>query len=177
MLEIFQTFAAYNRWMNAKLYEVCALMPDEVRRADKGAFFKSVHGTLNHLLLADRVWLGRFTNKPFVVQSLDQELYADWDELRAQRIVTDDALEAWLGGLGEDDLRHTFEYVSIVDPQPRSLILWKAMLHFFNHQTHHRGQLTTLMNQLGYDSGVTDLLMLPGVQVAPTQSTLDASRN
>lgn len=167
MLELFHTFARYNRWMNDKLYEVCGTMPDELRREDRGAFFRSVHGTLNHLLLADRVWLGRFTQTPFVVQSLSQELYADWDELRAQRVATDEAVDVWLAALCEDDLRKAFEYTSIVNPQSRRLELWKAMLHFFNHQTHHRGQLTTLMNQLGYDSGVTDLLLLPGVQSRP----------
>lgn len=175
MLELFHTLARYNRWMNEKIYEVCESMPDATRREDRGAFFGSVHGTLNHLLLADRVWLGRFRGEPFVVQSLGQELYADWVELREARCATDDAIEAWIATVAEAELQQPFEYVSIVDPQPRRLELWKVVLHFFNHQTHHRGQLTTLMNQLGYDSGVTDLLWLPGVQMAPAQSTLDAA--
>jgi uncharacterized damage-inducible protein DinB len=66
-LETITTMARYNRWMNERLYECCSRLPDEARKRDMGAFFKSIHGTLNHLLLADRVWLGRFTGKPFVV--------------------------------------------------------------------------------------------------------------
>ena len=66
-----QTMCRYNRWMNEKLYAVCATMPDELRKEDRGAWFHSMHGTLNHLLLADRLWMGRFTGKPFKARSLD----------------------------------------------------------------------------------------------------------
>jgi len=84
------TMAAYNRWMNDRIYAACTALSDEERKRDVGVFFKSVHGTLNHLLLGDRVWMGRFTGVPFSVQSLDQELYAEFGELRAQRQRTDE---------------------------------------------------------------------------------------
>ena len=155
----------YNRWMNEKLYEVCATMPDELRKADKGAFFKSVHGTLNHILLADRIWLGRFLAQPFPARSLDQELYSDFDELRRERAITDAQIEAWVAGLTEETLAMPFSFTTMVNPQQRTYPLWILALHLFNHATHHRGQLTTLMEQNGYDSGVTDLLMLPGTQL------------
>src|SRR6267378_5476637 len=74
--------AGYNHWMNEKLYAVCAQVSDEDRRRDRKAFFRSIHGTLNHLLLTDRGWLGRFNGKPWTFRSLDQELYADFHELR-----------------------------------------------------------------------------------------------
>jgi uncharacterized damage-inducible protein DinB len=153
--------AAYNRWMNDKLYAVCAGMPDDERKLDRGSFFGSIHGTLNHLLLADRIWLGRFTGKQFHVDGLDQELYADFDELRAERSKTDDDLDCWVASLTDEALRAPFEFRSITNPEPRTMSLWVCVMHLFNHQTHHRGQLTTLLAQAGQDYGVTDLLWLP----------------
>ncbi|MFN3650342.1 MAG: DinB family protein [Armatimonadota bacterium] len=155
----------YNRWMNERFYDLCAALSEEDRKADRGAPFRSIHGTLNHLLLADRVWLGRFLDDPFRVESLSQELYADFDELRAARKETDDRIDAWVAGLTPERLAGPLRYVGIVVPEPRTLPLWFAASHFFNHQTHHRGQLSTLLEQAGCDIGVTDLLVVPG---APT---------
>ena len=160
-LDYLKTMCHYNQWMNEKLYAVCETIPDEVRKKDLGAFFRSMHGTLNHLLLADRVWLGRFKNVPFSVQSLDQELYADFATLRRERAKTDAAIHAYIDSLTPEQINGDLHYISLLNPEPRVLPLALALLHFFNHQTHHRGQLTTLMNQTGYDSGVTDLLVMP----------------
>ena len=160
-LEWARTLARYNRWMNERLYPLCAGLSDEERKRDRGAFFRSIHGTLNHLLLADRIWLGRFTGAPFAVTSLDQELYADFAELRREREKTDGAIDVWAASLSAADLAGTLHYTSIVNPAPRSLPFWLATAHFFNHQTHHRGQLTTLLTQVGIDPGVTDLMWLP----------------
>lgn len=157
-----RTLARYNRWMNEKLYEVCAGLSDEQRKADQNAPFGSVHGTLNHLLLADRVWMGRFTGAPFIVTSLAQELYSDFDELRRERAATDSRIVDWVETLTEEQLAADFTFMSITRPDPRTMVLWFVLQHLFNHQTHHRGQLTTLLEQLGCDFGVTDLLMLPG---------------
>lgn len=159
-----RTMAAYNRWMNEKLYAVCAELTDDERKADVGAFFRSVHGTLNHLLLGDRVWLGRFIGEPFTVSRLDQELYAVFEELRAERTKTDAAIERWAAGLTDEVLARKIEYKSIFKPQPLTDDLWLCVTHFFNHQTHHRGQLTTLLAQAGKDYGVTDLMWMPGVR-------------
>jgi uncharacterized damage-inducible protein DinB len=156
-----RTMARYNRWMNERLYESSARLADEQRKRDMGAFFKSVHGTLNHLLVADRVWLGRFTGAPFTPKGLDQELYADFGELRRERAKTDDAVDAWVATLTDERLRGELRYTSIVNPAPRTIALATAVVHFFNHQTHHRGQLTTLLMQQGVDPGVTDLMWLP----------------
>jgi len=158
-----RTMAAYNRWMNQKLYSLCAELTDEERKADTGAFFGSIHGTLNHLLLADRLWMGRFTGVPFCVSSPGEELYSDFAELRSQRESTDGDIENWASQLTDDMLDGTLEYRSIVNPKPRSDTLWVCATHFFNHQTHHRGQLTTLLSQAGQDYGVTDLIWLPEV--------------
>ncbi len=158
-----RTMAAYNRWMNNKLYSVCAELTDDERKADTGAFFGSIHGTLNHLLLADRLWMGRFTGVPFSVSSTGEELYSDFVELRSQRESTDEDIENWALRLTDDLLDGTIEYRSIVNPKPRTDKLWVCATHFFNHQTHHRGQLTALLSQAGKDYGVTDLIWLPEV--------------
>src|SRR5258706_2323809 len=156
-----QTMPRYNAWMNGRLYELCAQLPDSERKKDAGAFFKSIHGTLNHRLLGDRIWLGRFIGQPFAAPSLAQELYADFSELRAQRAATDAAISTWVSTLKEEDLSGTLTFMSIVNPTQRQYPLAFAVAHFFNHQTHHRGQLTTLLSQRGIDPGITDLLWLP----------------
>lgn len=166
MLEYARVMARYNRWMNEKLYAVAEAIGDAGRKQDRGAFFGSIHRTLNHLLLADRVWLGRFTGAvleegelgPGGIRSLNQELYADFDELRRERAKTDDAIDAFVATLTEDKLAGTLRYLrhGVVNEQP----LWQAVAHFFNHQTHHRGQVTTLLMQAGHDPGVTDLMAM-----------------
>ena len=119
---------------------------------------------MNHLLLGDRIWLGRFTGKPFEAKSLDQELYSGFAQLRSERKATDAAISDWIASLSDGDLAGQLSYMSLVNPAPRRLPLWLAVTHFFNHQTHHRGQLTTLLAQRGIDPGVTDLIWLPGLQ-------------
>lgn len=156
--------AAYNQWMNQRLYEVCAEFSDEERKQDRRAFFGSIHGTLNHLLLGDKLWMGRFQAQPFTVKGLDQELYADFNELRSEREQTDARIIEWTGGLTDDALACTLHFTSIANPASRSIALWLAVTHFFNHQTHHRGQLTTLLSQCGKDIGVTDLMWLPDIE-------------
>ncbi len=155
-----QTMARYNRWMNQKVYDACAGLADEDRKRDRGAFFKSVHGTLNHILLADRIWMGRFTGVPFLVASLDQELYADFHVLRDERAAEDERIIDWVAAFSSEDMEGDLVYTSVVNPESRRYPLWFALSHFFNHQTHHRGQITTLLAQLGVDVDVTDLIGL-----------------
>ncbi len=159
-----RTMETYNRWMNDRLYDCCGKLSDEERKRDVGAFFKSIHGTLNHLLLGDRIWLGRFMGTPFVVKSLGEELYSDFPQLRSERRATDVEISNWISSLSEDDLADELSYMSVVNPKLRRIPLWVAVTHFFNHQTHHRGQLTTLLVQRGIDPGVTDLIWLPELQ-------------
>jgi len=161
-----RAMAAYNRWMNERIYECCARLSDEERKRDAGAFFKSIHGTLNHLLLGDRIWLGRFKGRPFRVESLAQELYADFAELRAERASTDAEIIAWVDSLSEKRFEGELAYISMVNPQPMRYPFWFAVTGFFNHETHHRGQVTTLLFQRGIDPGITDLIWLPEFQQA-----------
>jgi len=162
--DYFSTMARYNKWMNQKLYAVCSAMPDETRRQISGTPFQSMHGVLNHLLLTDRVWLGRFQNCPFLASSLDQELYADFDELKTEREQTDAEITGWVAGLTEESLATPFTFMAMSTPAEYTMPLWVAALHLFNHQTHHRGQLTTLIEQAGFDCGVTDLPRLPDLE-------------
>lgn len=159
-----QTMAAYNRWMNDKLYAVCAELSDVERKVNRNSFFGSIHATLNHLLLADKVWFGRFIHKPFVVPSLSHELYDDFDALRAERAATDQDIEGWTAALTDEVLGGECRYMSIINPGPQVFDMWVCVTHFFNHQTHHRGQVTALLSQCGKDYGVTDLIGLPEVQ-------------
>ena len=159
-----ETMSAYNAWMNVRLYESCARLSDIDRKRDVGAFFKSLHGTLNHLLVGDRVWMARFKGLPSLIKALDQELYSDFEELREQRVGTDREIISWAASLSDTSIGSDLSYMSIVNPQPRTIPLRFALVHFFNHQAHHRGQVTTLLMQLGIDPGVTDLLGMPELQ-------------
>ncbi len=161
LCETFRTLARYSRWMNERLNALCAEIPDAERKRDRGAFFRSIHGTLNHLLLGDRIWLARFAGRTFRIRSLDQELFADFAPLRREREKTDAEIAAWVETLTGEKLAATLEFTSVVGARRCEFPLWVAALHFFNHQTHHRGQLTTLLSQCGHDPGVTDLIWLP----------------
>lgn len=153
--------AEYSSWMNQKIYNVCSVIPDEQRKQDLGAFFKSIHGTLNHLLYADKVWMGRFTQQPFVGKSLGQELYSNFEELKAEQAKMAQQILAWAKSLDSEWLNQPFEYTSKIDQKTRILPAWVLVTHLFNHQTHHRGQVTTLMKQLGYEPGITDIPWMP----------------
>jgi len=159
----YRLMAEYNSWMNQKLYAVCADIPDEKRKADLGAFFKSIHSTLNHLLWADRVWLRRFTGEPFIVGKQGEDVYADFDELRAERAKLDEFILGWAKNLSAEWLAEPCAFTSVQDNKTRKGPAWVFVTQLFNHQTHHRGQVTTLVKQLGYEPGVTDIPWLPGV--------------
>ena len=170
-LDSYRTLARYNTWFNARLYVAAASLSDEQRRRDLGAFFGSVHRTLSHVILADHVWMQRFDSslaaavprdaggavlKP---ASLDAVLYDDFDLLRERRQQLDAGVEQWIAALQPADLDRDLAYKTTTG-LPQRHPLWWALTHLFNHQTHHRGQLTTLLFQLGCDPGVTDLLAM-----------------
>jgi uncharacterized damage-inducible protein DinB len=175
----FKMMAQYNTWMNRSLYDSCATVTDEERKRDLRAFFGSIHRTLNHLLLTDRVQMGRFVGaertrsvdehgRPIEILSLDQELYADFAMLRREREKTDAMIEAWTASneITPEFLAREMMYDAMSAPGRYRVPMWIAVMHFFNHQTHHRGQITTLLIQLGRDPGVTDLMAIHRVKVA-----------
>ncbi len=159
--ELAQDLASYNSWMNKKIYSCAGQLSDDDRKRDRGAFFKSIHGVLNHILVGDKIWMGRFTGVPFSVQSLDQELYSEFTALLKDRVETDESISSFVASLTPEKLSGKLCYTSIVNPEPRQYELWFTISHFFNHQVHHRGQITTLLSQSGIDAGVTDLIFLP----------------
>ena len=157
----YRTFARYNAWMNQKVYAVCTEIEDAERKRDRGAFFGSIHGTLNHLLFGDRAWIGRFTGKAYANAPIGTDLYEDFDELHGARQEMDRDILAWSENLTEAWLNGELTWTSALDGRTRARPNWLLASHLFNHQTHHRGQLTTLLSQLGYDVGPTDLPWLP----------------
>lgn len=159
--------ARYNSWMNGRLYTACEKLPDTDRKRDLGAFFGSIHGTLNHLLLADQIWLGRFAGKAPAITRLDQELYGLFRDLQVERWNTDFHLIEWAAKQTEQSLARDLEYVGIVEPVKKRVPLWLAATHLFNHQTHHRGQVTALLTRLGVDPGVTDLVAMLAEAAVP----------
>lgn len=158
------TMARYNRWMNEKLYEAAASLSDEQRKADRGAFFRSVHGTLNHLLLADRTWMQRLHGEPVTMTSTDQELHSDFEELLAARQAMDQRLADWAATLEAVEPTRSYSFISVTYQKEIRLPYVAVVMQIFNHQTHHRGQVTTLLTQLGADVGVTDMPVMPGWQ-------------
>ena len=170
-----RAMARYNRWMNAKLYASAALLSDEERKRDRGAFFKSIHGTLNHIMVGDRVWLSRLTgvvpDDGFMapgIRGLDQELFAEFDELRTEREKTDAAILAWAASVTQEALHETLRYGR--PGQRREYQTWWAVIQLFNHETHHRGQITTLLLQAGQDPGSTDILAMLLAEAQPVET-------
>lgn len=163
--------ASYNQWMNSRLYDVAASLADEALREDRKAFFGSILGTLNHLLAADIIWLQRFVRHPAgpvalepvrqlpAPRGLSQLLFETFSEIRQHRAWLDGVIVEWAQALEEADLDIALSYVNVAG-QPHERNFFSLLMHFFNHQTHHRGQTTTLLSQAGVDVGATDLLVL-----------------
>ena len=153
----FEMMAAYNAWANRRLYDAVGALPEADRKADLGAFFKSLHGTLNHLLVADTVWMARFRDRPNPPLTLDQVLHKEHDAIRAAREEMDADIVAFFGALPAEDYAKDFTYRNMAgEPftQPRG----PAFAHFFNHQTHHRGQCHAMLTRLGAEAPPLDLI-------------------
>jgi uncharacterized damage-inducible protein DinB len=146
MLSRYRMFAGYNTWCNARLYEAAATVAEADYRADRGAFFKSLHGILNHLLVGDRIWMTRFTGTGEVPKSLDAILCDDFAALREARQAEDERISRYVAGLSEADLAGSIRYRTLVRPAEIEQPLAPALDHFFNHQTHHRGQAHALLS-------------------------------
>jgi uncharacterized damage-inducible protein DinB len=144
----YMMFAGYNAWCNERLYAAAAGASDADYRADRGAFFKSLHGTLNHLLVGDRIWMRRFTGAGELPASLDVILYEDFETLRAARRSEDVLISRYIASLSDNDLVGTIRYRTVTNPQNIEQSLAPALDHFFNHQTHHRGQAHAMLSSI-----------------------------
>jgi uncharacterized damage-inducible protein DinB len=167
----FALMARYNHWMNERVYDAAATLDPDALAADSGAFFGSIVGTLNHVVVTDILWLQRFATHPSEFQSLcrvaDIEtpgalnaiVHEDISDLRALRDVLDALISEWSHELTPEVLQSELEYRNAAGKAFRNP--FGALLqHLFNHQTHHRGQVKTLLSQRGVDVGETDLVTL-----------------
>lgn len=169
--ENFELLARYNGWMNEKAYAGAAKMPRADLHADRGAYFGSVFGTLNHILVADTLWLKRFAKHDAAFRSLRfmaslptpislaQVLYPEFDGLKRARSAMDDVIVELTAEATNSHYESLLTYAN-TKGQTFTKRLATLMQHVFNHQTHHRGQATTLLSQSGIDVGVTDLVMM-----------------
>lgn len=171
-LENYRLLARYNRWFNQRLYAACEQLPDDERKRERGAFFSSIHNTLNHLVWGDRLWLRRFAAQGVAFPALGERLldlpehavhatvlYPQWAALREHREELDAAIEDWVRDMPAEFPLRIMRYSNTAGVQ-REHPAWQALTHFFNHQAHHRGQVSTLLKQAGIDPGVTDLIAL-----------------
>jgi uncharacterized damage-inducible protein DinB len=159
--KLFQRMAAYNAWMNENIYNGCAGIPDADRKKDMGAFFTSIHGTLNHLVVGDMAWMSRFQKTALPPYKMNAIVYENFDDLWAARRKLDADITAFAAGLTDDAIAAPFRFISMTYNREITGDMWMFVMHMFNHQTHHRGQITTLMKQCGVDPGPTDLPVMP----------------
>ncbi|MFC2950989.1 DinB family protein [Marinicaulis aureus] len=155
--------AAYNEWQNTSLYGAAAGLSDEARHLDRGAFFNSIHGTLSHILWGDRVWLSRFTPAPAPNMKIadSSRLIEDWEILRAERGKTDAQILAWAHSVTAADLEGDLTWTPIAVNKEFTMARWVLITHFFNHQTHHRGQAHAMLTAAGAKPADTDIPFMP----------------
>ena len=168
-LDLLKLFAEYNRLMNQRILRSASQLSEVELVSDRGAFFKSILGTLNHILVGDIIWLKRFSRHPASKNSLeslsrfpdpespDVILFDDLDRLKKERDQIDGVIIDWLDNLSETDINDFIAYENMAG-EPHKKQFSSLIGHLFLHQVHHRGQATTLLSQSGIDFGDTDLL-------------------
>ena len=159
-----KTLARYNAWQNHSLYSAASSLSDEDRREDRGAFFGSIQKTLTHILWADQLWFSRFTAAPPPRAGSIPEsstMVEDWETLVAERRKMDAAIEDWAAALDEATLSATLTWYSGAMGREITKPNWVLFTHFFNHQTHHRGQVHAMLTAAGASPEDTDLPFMP----------------
>ncbi|MBK9082682.1 MAG: DinB family protein [Rhizobiales bacterium] len=162
-VDFVRLMARYNRWQNRNLYAAADALDEAARRADRGAFFKSIHGTLSHLAWGDAMWMSRFDGapKPAVGIAASPELHADWSALKAAREAQDAAILDWAGRVSPAFLAGELSWFSGALGRDVTAPGATTGAHFFNHQTHHRGQVHAMLTAAGAKPGDTDLFIMP----------------
>jgi uncharacterized damage-inducible protein DinB len=158
-----QHMARYNRWQNESLYRAADSLSDAERRQQRGAFFGSIQGTLNHLLWGDRMWMSRFagTPRPDIGIPGSVSLYPDWEALKRERTAFDALIVDWADGIDAAALAGDLTWYSGAAKAQLSKPKWILVTHMFNHQTHHRGQVHCMLTQAGAKPDDTDLMLMP----------------
>jgi uncharacterized damage-inducible protein DinB len=144
----FASLARYNKWANLRLYSMAGALLEEAYRRNVGAYFGSLHGTLSHLLNADRIWLRRLTGSGDQPGSLEAIVYDDLKSLRAAREREDDRIINFVGELDDAAFETMWDYQTL-NGTPQRQPVREILAHLFNHQTHHRGQAHTILTVLG----------------------------
>jgi uncharacterized damage-inducible protein DinB len=154
-----RAFARYNRWQNENLYGCADRLSDAERRRERGAFFGSIHKTLNHLLWGDRIWMHRFAGTERPAGGIPESVaaVADWPELKRERAAFDETIVRWADALDPRWLEGDLTYYSGAAKAEFCRPRWLLVAHMFNHQTHHRGQVHCMLTQAGQKPGDTDL--------------------
>ncbi|MEM6753528.1 MAG: DinB family protein [Cyanobacteria bacterium P01_C01_bin.38] len=154
--QYFSTLTQYHSWAFQRLYEYLESVSEADYRRECGLFFKSIHGTLNHSLLADKIWYGRCVNQPFTVSGLNEELCSDRKELETEIKNQSAKWNDFVMQIDEDKLENLIEYRTTQGSE-KSLQLAYILSHTVNHGTHHRGQVSAGLTQLGYSAPEIDL--------------------
>jgi uncharacterized damage-inducible protein DinB len=166
-IDNFRQLADYNHWANRRIYAAALEMGEEQYRRPTGVFFGSLHGTLNHLLVTDRIWLRRLTGEGEAPSRLSMILFEDRNELAHARMAEDARLKRVVAGYGEADLDQTISYHT-TSGAPQQQVLNDILLHLFNHQTHHRGHAHACCSILtGKEPPPLDLLLFQRGMPAP----------
>jgi len=156
----FVMMAKYNAWANARLFRMAGTLQDELYRKEVGAYFKSLHGTLNHLLAADRIWLRRLTGVGDHPDKLNAILFDDLPSLHAARVEEDARIIGFVQGLAESAFEEVLDYRTL-NGTPQSQRRREILAHLFNHETHHRGQAHAILTVLGVtEPDPLDLLIM-----------------
>lgn len=142
-------FAGYNAWANTRLYAAVQALPSGAFTAETGVFFGSICGTLNHLLVADRIWMKRLNGSGEAPDRLDAVLHDDLASLSEARFAEDRRICDWIAGLGEDDFAGVVRFRRVTTPDAVEMPVAGVLAHLFNHQTHHRGQAHALVTRFG----------------------------
>ncbi|MGI9416899.1 MAG: DinB family protein [Geminicoccaceae bacterium] len=141
MRDHLRRMARYNRWANTRLYDACAALDEATYRAEGRMFFGSIHGTLNHLLVGDRLWLARILGDPPLGLKLGDRPFSDLTLLRQARVEEDRKMIDLTESYAEGDLDTDISYRMVTRPEDVTTPLHLCWLHLFNHQAHHRGQV------------------------------------
>ena len=158
-----RTMAGYNRWQNENLYGAADQLSDTQRKEARGAFFGSIHGTLNHLLWGDQIWMSRFAGTPKPEGGIKGSVsrHAIWEDLKHERVAFDRVIMEWASTLDPNWLEGDLVYFSGAAGREIKAAKWFLLTHMFNHQTHHRGQVHCMLTQSGVKPSDTDLPFMP----------------
>jgi uncharacterized damage-inducible protein DinB len=157
MLDYFRTLARYNQWANRRLYAACAELSEPEYMKPRAAFFGSLHGTLNHILVADRIWMGRIIGHDSGIKALDQMLYGDFAGLRVAREAEDAQIINVIDAMDLPTLNTTLRYKPLTDSSTMTMPMRFVLGHLFNHEAHHRGQAHGLLSQTSVPPPPLDL--------------------